>query len=57
MKKEINNIPKWKYKNFDLDDYKQLPDEPFGFIYKIVIQVKRIFSQRGKLSQVKKNQR
>ena len=32
MKKEINNIPKWKYKNFDLDDYHELPDEPFGFI-------------------------
>lgn len=37
MKKEINNIPKWKYKNFDLDGYKQLPDEPFGFIYKITL--------------------
>ena len=37
MKQEINNIPKWKYKNFDLDDYKQLPDEPFGFIYKITL--------------------
>lgn len=37
MKKEINNIPKWKYKNFDLDDYKQLSDEPFGFIYKITL--------------------
>ena len=37
MKQEINNIPKWEYKNFDLDDYHQLPDEPFGFIYKIIL--------------------
>ena len=37
MKQEINNIPKWKYKNFDLDDYFELPNEPFGFIYKITL--------------------
>lgn len=37
MKQEINNIPKWKYKSFDLDDYHELPDEPFGFIYKVTL--------------------